>query len=102
MAPHWERWVQKGGILAIGTIVTEDCDLENRGVPLDTNGLSARAIPFRFMGADITCELLTEKGLAWLRDHSDYKRLVSAPEGSGERCGNAPFHSCQTCVAMIA
>ncbi|KAK4494560.1 hypothetical protein PRZ48_013916 [Zasmidium cellare] len=61
-AARWSSWLPVGGILGIVTIAAEDVEVEGRGGRYDADGMCARGITVRFMGADVQIELFTRKG----------------------------------------
>ncbi|PVH98228.1 S-adenosyl-L-methionine-dependent methyltransferase [Periconia macrospinosa] len=80
MSEKWSSWLPAGGLLCICTIPAEDCDPEVKGKGYDSDGLCARDIGFRFMGAQTFITLFTRKGWAALLEKQGFEIVKTMTE----------------------
>ncbi|CAI6342265.1 unnamed protein product [Periconia digitata] len=80
MSKKWSAWLPDGGLLCICTIPAEDCAPEEKGKGYDADGLCARDIGFRFMGARTFITLFTRKGWAILLEKQGFEIVKTLTE----------------------
>lgn len=73
MSRKWAEWLKLGGILCIGAIAADSCDLTN--AQYDEDGLCARQIAFRFMGQKVQMTLMTKEGWKALLERASFEIL---------------------------
>jgi SAM-dependent methyltransferase len=80
MAEKWSSWLPAGGLLCICTMAAEDCSPDENGNGYDADGLCARDIGFRFMGAQTLITLFTRKGWAALLEKQGFEIVKTMTE----------------------
>ena len=80
MAEKWSLWLPAGGLLCICTIPAEDCSPDEKGHGYDPDGLCARDIGCRFMGAQTSVTLFTRKGWAALLEKQGFDIVKTMTE----------------------
>lgn len=80
MSGKWSSWLPIGGLLCVCTIAAEDCSPEERGSSYDVDGLCARNIAFRFMGAQTSITLFTRAGWAKLLEKQGFEIVKTMTE----------------------
>ncbi|KAF2478413.1 S-adenosyl-L-methionine-dependent methyltransferase [Lindgomyces ingoldianus] len=80
MAEKWSSWLPAGGLLCICTMAAEDCSPDEKGNGYDADGLCARDIGIRFMGAQTFITLFTRKGWAALLEKQGFEIVKTMTE----------------------